>query len=134
VTTVFIPRNAQKDRMVSFDVFEDSAASQCAPSRNFILDGTASNLLVQMNILLVQAYLLKGWIVVVPDEEGPDSAFGAGRLAAMLILDSIRAVQSFEPVGLKPNAMVVGSVSCSIRSNEDIILTIRTYRAILVVL
>lgn len=112
VTTVFVPWNAAKDRLVAFDVFEDSAASKCAPSHNFHLDGSVSNLFVQVNILMIQAYLFKGWIVSAADNQGPDSSFGAGRLGAMVVLDSIRAVKSFAPLGLQDDVKVVGSVSC----------------------
>ena len=111
VTTVFVPLNAPKDRFVSYNVFEDSSASQCAPSYNYRLLAQPNNLLVQADLLILQAYLLKGWIVSVADYEGPDSAFGAGRLAGQASLDAARAVQSFQPLGLQRNAKIVGVVS-----------------------
>lgn len=52
-----------------------SSASICAPSYNYQFLAFPSNLLVQADLLVVQAYLLSGYTVSIPDHEGPDSAF-----------------------------------------------------------
>ncbi|KAJ4155858.1 hypothetical protein LMH87_001083 [Akanthomyces muscarius] len=49
----------------------------------------------QYGLLWVMSALEKGWVVSVPDHEGPNAAFGAGILAGQGTLDSIRvALQS----------------------------------------
>jgi hypothetical protein len=49
--------------------------------------------------LMMQA-LQQGWAVVVTDYEGPQSAFGAGRMAGHAVLDGIRAAEALPGTGL----------------------------------
>lgn len=108
VTTVFKPKNAKSDRFISFATAYDSAAVKCNPSYTYRLGAPQDSLLTSIELLVIEAYILLGYTVASPDYEGPDAAFGAGRLAGMGVLDGIRAVASFDTLGLGENPMVVG--------------------------
>lgn len=108
VTTVFRPYNASTDRFIALATAEDSNSIDCSPSYNYLYQADITNPTVITESYSIQLYVKKGYIVVSPDFEGPDSAFAAGRLEGMAILDSMRAVQSFEPLGLKVKPMIVG--------------------------
>merc|ERR1712096_391606 len=94
VTTVFKPSLAKLDRFVSFHTAYDGAArdGKCDPSYSYQLISPQASLISSAEFLLLQAFVLDGNIVSSPDYEGPDAAFGAGRLAGMSVLDSMRAV------------------------------------------
>jgi hypothetical protein len=96
VTTIFVPLSGAKlDRFVSFHTAYDSSASVCDPSYAYQLGSTSSSLIAEVEQLLLQIFVLSGYIVSSPDYEGPDAAFGAGHLEGMAVLDSIRAVSNF---------------------------------------
>lgn len=101
VTTVFAPSNAKKDRFVSFHTAYDGAArdGKCDPSYSYRFLAPQVNLISSAEFFLLQAFVLDGNIVSSPDYEGPDAAFGAGRLAGMGVLDSMRAVANFKTLG-----------------------------------
>ncbi|KAH0305056.1 LIP-domain-containing protein, partial [Aureobasidium melanogenum] len=96
-TTVFKPLNPKQNSFVSFHTAYDgsSETGACDPSYNYQLLAPQVDLISSVEFLLLQAYLLEGYVVQSPDYEGPDAAFGAGRLAGMGVLDSMRAVANF---------------------------------------
>jgi hypothetical protein len=47
-------------------------------------------------MLILQGFLLQGYIVSSPDYEGPDAAFIPGRLEGVVTLDSMRAVSNYK--------------------------------------
>jgi pimeloyl-ACP methyl ester carboxylesterase len=100
VTTVIIPENADRSKIVSYQYYEDSAYSACAPSYAFQLpswDGDIS----------YASILEKGFIVNTPDYEGPNSQYGAAIQEARSTLDSVRAVlASNKFTGIPPHAKV----------------------------
>lgn len=98
VTTVFKPLVAKNDRFVSFQTAYDGAARSgvCDPSYNYRLFAPQVDLITSVEFLLLQAFILDGNIVSASDYEGPDAAFGAGRLAGTGVLDSMRAVKNFK--------------------------------------
>ncbi|CAG7956190.1 unnamed protein product [Penicillium nalgiovense] len=108
VTTVFKPKNAKLDRFVSFATAYDSSATRCQPSYTYQLGAPQDSLIASVELLIIQIYLALGYTVASPDYEGPEAAFGPGRLAGMGVLDGIRAVESFKTLGLDDNSMVVG--------------------------
>ncbi|KAJ5856402.1 uncharacterized protein N7529_010346 [Penicillium soppii] len=108
VTTVFKPKNAKSDRFISFATAYDSSAVKCNPSYAYQLGTPQDSLIASVELLLIEAYIILGYTVASPDYEGPDAAFGPGRLAGMGVLDGIRAVASFKTLGLSENPMVVG--------------------------
>ncbi|KAJ5773293.1 Lipase secreted [Penicillium paradoxum] len=108
VTTIFKPKNAKLDRFVSFATAYDSAATKCHPSYGYQQGAPQDSLIASVEMLIIEIYLALGYVVASPDYEGPDAAFGAGRLSGTGVLDGVRAVQNFETLGLKENPMVVG--------------------------
>lgn len=110
VTTIFKPTNPKTDRFISFHTAYDSSASICDPSYNYQLGAAQTDIISSAEQLILQSYLLLGYIVASPDYEGPDAAFGPGRLAGMGVLDNMRAVSSFDALGLSSaKPMIVGT-------------------------
>ncbi|MFR9751714.1 lipase family protein [Nocardia sp. 004] len=100
VATVLAPRTGT-GKLVSLHPAEDSTGQYCAPSYMVRRPPQAGLLDGQLDPLLgAQALLAQGWTVVVPDHQGPDSAFAHGPLAARIALDGIRAAENFAPLGL----------------------------------
>ncbi|GAB2514819.1 lipase family protein [Nocardia heshunensis] len=86
--------------LLSYQVAEDSLGTHCAPS--FALHGGRDSAITSTVIdtpFLVDA-LRRGWAVVVPDYEGPESRFLDGIMSGRAILDALRATRSFSPAGL----------------------------------
>jgi hypothetical protein len=102
VATIIEPDGpAPADRpLVSYQVAEDSLGSQCAPSYEFREGAASTNDVEQSEMLLIDGLLEQGWAVVVPDYEGPNSAYAAGVQAGQAVLDGIRAAEQFPPDGL----------------------------------
>ncbi|KAE9367996.1 LIP-domain-containing protein [Stipitochalara longipes BDJ] len=92
VTTVLIPYNADTTKLISYQIAEDATYINCAPSytlqtgSNTTYAGTGG-----IEVILITAALNQGWIVNVPDWEGPNSTFIAGIQAGQATLDSVRA-------------------------------------------
>jgi hypothetical protein len=111
VTTVLQPYGATPSAsrpLLSYQVAEDSAAPQCAISYQLQQGAGNENVVAQAEILLIDAGLQRGWAVTVPDYEGPDSAYVAGRQAGQAVLDGIRATENFQAVGLNGANTSVG--------------------------
>ena len=100
--TVIVPRAAAPAGgrpLVSYQTAEDALTTRCAPSYT-LRQGTekeASN---------VQMALDRGFVVVVPDYEGPESHWTAGVQEGHATLDAIRAAQRFAPAGLNAETPV----------------------------
>ncbi|KAK0383874.1 hypothetical protein NLU13_7966 [Sarocladium strictum] len=112
VLTVLIPKDANMKKVVSYQVAEDAASVDCAPSFGFLSAVSAHEPLIsatmQLQLLIVQAALARGWVVIVPDFQGPMGAYSANRLAGSAVLDGIRAaLQSESLTGIDPNADIV---------------------------
>jgi hypothetical protein len=108
VSTIIIPYNADYSKVVSYQIAEDAAYINCAPSyvlqtgSNTTYAGTGS-----IEVLLMAGALSKGWIVSTPDWEGPQSSFIEGFQAGQSTLDSIRAaLSSTSFTGIEPSADV----------------------------
>jgi hypothetical protein len=97
-TTVFKPLISWPNSFVSFQTAYDGSAvtGLCDHSYAYQLLAPQLDLISSVEPLLLQAYLLDGYIVQSPDYEGPDAAFGSGRLAGMGVLDSMCAVANFK--------------------------------------
>lgn len=101
VTTILEPHDPKPGLpLLSYQVAEDSPALQCAMSYEYQLAGGHENYVAQAEILLIDAAIAKGWAVTVPDYEGPQSAYVAGRQAGQAVLDGIRATENFPTAGL----------------------------------
>ncbi|CAH2353227.1 putative lipase 4 [[Candida] railenensis] len=104
VTTLFVPSNADGKKILSYQIAEDSANIDSAPSYT-LRETSDSNL--QADEIMMQACINQGWYVVVPDYEGPKSAFGAGIQAGRATLNSMRAVlNSGSTYGISSDAKV----------------------------
>ncbi|ORX96961.1 secretory lipase-domain-containing protein, partial [Clohesyomyces aquaticus] len=87
-STVIFPANDDSSKpisaIMSYQHPYDSADVDQSPSYS-----------IYTNALLQQAligYILKGWVVNIPDYEGPKAAFGAGAQSGHATLDSVRAI------------------------------------------
>ncbi|MEV0856372.1 lipase family protein [Nocardia fluminea] len=102
VTTVLVPTAPWTGfgprPVVSAQLPEDATGTRCAPSYG-IVTGTVQS------AEPVAHMLARGWVVAVPDFEGPKSAFFTGPQSAHAVLDGIRAVGQFAPAGVGPNAI-----------------------------
>ncbi|MGY2010837.1 lipase family protein [Nocardia gipuzkoensis] len=118
VATVIKPRGHVADRpLFSYQIAEDSTGNYCMPSYQLQMGSIPATLtgstLVAAQFLEVQAALAQGWAVVVPDHQGPDSAYAAGPLAGRITLDGIRAAENFAPMQLSGTATRVGMMGYS---------------------
>ncbi|MFF0609327.1 lipase family protein [Nocardia tengchongensis] len=84
--------------VVSEQLPEDATGTRCAPSYTLVKNTAQS-------AEPVRQMLAKGWVVAVPDHEGPKSGFLTGPRTAHTILDGIRAAGRFEPAGIGPGAV-----------------------------
>jgi triacylglycerol lipase len=113
VATLIKPRGALRpgpSKLVSWQSAEDSTSMYCAPSYALQqasipgqLTGSADS---TYELLQITSLVSAGWSVVIPDHEGPDSAFAAGPLAGRITLDGIRGARNFAPLGLKDDLRV----------------------------
>lgn len=110
VTTIMVPRQAWRGPgprpIVSYQTAEDGVGTKCAPSYALRagLSGHFSN--ATPETLLMGFALQRGWTVVVPDYEGPQSQFLGGYMEGRGVLDGVRAARSFEPAGIAADAPV----------------------------
>ncbi|KAL4402243.1 Lipase [Malassezia pachydermatis] len=109
VTTVLVPDNYDNDKLVVAGVYEDSYSSDCAPSKRLASGNNIfKNVAISYQEMFYTTLLHEGWVVTVPDHEGPHSAFTSGRLEGHAILDAIRATLKYDTLGLDSNSKVVG--------------------------
>lgn len=107
VLTVMVPHGANPRRVLSYQVAEDAASPDCAPSYGLQRGSARGTVLTQAEMLLIEAALEQGWVVVLPDYEGPQAMYLAWRLAGQATLDGIRAALASTPVtGIQPDATV----------------------------
>ncbi|KAF4953944.1 hypothetical protein FGADI_5593 [Fusarium gaditjirri] len=123
VLTVLVPYKADFTKVLSYQVAEDAAYAGCAPSYAFqfasATGGPLGTILTQGELLLIQAALEQGWVVVAPDHEGPKAAYLANKLAGYATLDGIRAAinsANFTGISDKPTVGMWGYSGGSIAS------------------
>lgn len=94
VLTVIVPNNADYRKVVSYQVAEDAPFINCAPSYALQLGSNNKlfgSIITKAELALVDALLQQGWVVIMPDHEGPKGAWLARENAAHSILDGMRA-------------------------------------------
>lgn len=107
VTTVIRPYNAIPSKVLSYQAFEDSASLGCSPSYSVLYGASMATIGIQIEVAMMNIGLSKNWYIVLPDYEGPRSAFTAGAQAGKATLDSIRAaLDSSDITGIKKDAEV----------------------------
>jgi hypothetical protein len=106
IATVVKPTEAPtgESSLLAYQFGEDGLSLECAPSRT--LAGAMKNVVSQAEGGFPLEGLKKGWTLVYPDHEGPDAAYGVGRLAGHITLDSIRAALRFSELGLSSSTQV----------------------------
>ena len=96
VATVMIPAGpapAGGRKLLAYQPPEDSLTSRCSSSYELRTGSNADG-------NEIGAALTRGWVVVVPDYEGPHSQWAAGPKAGRAVLDALRATQRFRRAGL----------------------------------
>ncbi|WP_439031113.1 lipase family protein [Gordonia terrae] len=113
VATVLKPKGPSKpgpSKLVSWQSAEDSTAMYCAPSyalqQGSIPGQLTGSVDSSFEVLQITSLVGAGWSVVIPDHQGPESAFAAGPLAGHITLDGIRGARNFAPLGLKDDLRV----------------------------
>jgi hypothetical protein len=99
-------------RLVSLQDAEDSICADSAPSYQMQIGGTGTDIGTEMQEW-AESFLKLGDDLVVPDAEGPDSEWVVSGMAAHAVLDSIRAVENFEPAQLHGAATPVALIGYS---------------------
>ncbi|KAM4060460.1 secretory lipase domain-containing protein [Hirsutella rhossiliensis] len=123
VLTVLIPYNADLSKVLSYQVAEDAATIDCAPSYAFQFAHATGpdhgTILTEAELLLVEAALEQGWVVIAPDFLGPKGAFLANELAGHATLDGVRAAinsASFTGISNEPTVTMWGYSGGSLAS------------------
>lgn len=109
VTTVLVPaghRPEHTHHVVSYQCAIDAVSARCFPSYAMRRHAKAVGSLAQLEYLLVAAALAEGWVVSVPDHEGPDGMWGAPHEPGYRVLDGLRATLNFERLGLAKDSQV----------------------------
>ncbi|RDA95046.1 hypothetical protein CP533_2155 [Ophiocordyceps camponoti-saundersi (nom. inval.)] len=111
VLTVLVPHNADFGKVLSYQVAEDAASIDCAPSYAFQLDHATGpyygTQITEEELLLVVTALAQRWVVIAPDFLGPKGAFLANELAGQATLDGIRAaINSGPQTGIEEGARI----------------------------
>ncbi|RCK66367.1 Lipase 4 [Candida viswanathii] len=108
VTTIIQPFNADPSKLVSYQVFEDAAKLDCAPSYALQYGSSITTITTQAELPFIAVLLNQGYYVVVPDYEGPKLAYTVGRQSGQAVLNSVRgALKSGNFTGLDESPDVV---------------------------
>ncbi|PWN48207.1 lipase A [Violaceomyces palustris] len=99
VATVWIPKKpSSPPKILSYQVYEDSVAVDCAPSWAYV-SGSDSNNKVPVSLdtpIYINWALNQGYYVVSADHEGRKGAFIAGHQEGMAVLDGIKALRNHQ--------------------------------------
>lgn len=108
VTTVIVPQTHEGDKLIIAATPEDASSFKCSPSFQLVNQHKLNieGLVSRFESLLYDVYLQKGWVVTVPDYEGPMSAFGVGKLNGYAMLDAARASLRWNKSELSKNSKV----------------------------
>ena len=90
--------------MLSYQCAIDAVSSRCFPSYALRRRAKAIGSLAQLEFLLINAALAEGWVVSVPDHEGPRGMWGAPYQPGYCVLDGVRATLNYERLGLSPSS------------------------------
>lgn len=116
VSTILVPENADYTKLVSYQVAEDAAYPNCAPSYGFQFGssstgGVGGEIVTELEIILIETLLKQGWVVTVPDHLGPKATFLANLRSGYSTLDNIRAAiasSSFTGLSSSPTIAMWG--------------------------
>lgn len=102
VTTILMQRGsvAEAPRLLSYQCAIDAVSSVCFPSYALQRGAKAWGAVPQFEFVLVLHALRRGWVISIPDHEGPDGHWGSPREPGYCTLDAVRASLRFAPLGL----------------------------------
>lgn len=107
-TTVLTPqRRAPGGPLLSYQHIINGLGTRCAVSRVLYTPDPA---LQAREATALNAVLIRGWSVALPDHLGPTSAYGAARLGGQITLDGIRAVRA-AGLGLRDSRIAMAGYS-----------------------
>lgn len=104
ITTVLLPVGVKNPPLVSYQALINSLGTQCSPSRS-LFNGELQDAVGAM------LPIGRGWAISLPDYLGPTSAYGAARLSGMMTLDSVKAVQKVNDLGLADSPVAIAGYS-----------------------
>ncbi|KIW00233.1 uncharacterized protein PV09_08126 [Verruconis gallopava] len=107
VLTAIIPESPNFNHLFSYIYFSDTPCPNYNPSLEMTLRPCYPMLFTKEQIGPLVEALDQGWIVAVPDDNGPEASFPSGPTMAYTTLDSMRAMlQSEHITGLSSNAII----------------------------
>ncbi|KZM73937.1 lipase [Nocardia terpenica] len=108
-TTMLTPFNHTPDGpLLSYQHIINGLGTECAVSR--VLYTNDPNLAVREAPAL-NALLIRGWSVALPDHLGPQVAYGAARLGGQITLDGIRAVKRLPELRVQGSPVTMAGYS-----------------------
>lgn len=124
VTSVIKPLTGTTTRVISYQSFYDSLDPEHGPSRAIAGSTAPGAMAAHVETVLMSAFLLRGYAIVMADTEGPTADFAAGPEYGRVTLDSIRAALRTPVTGILPAAKVgmVGYSGGAIATNWAAVL------------
>ncbi|WP_377323537.1 lipase family protein [Pimelobacter simplex] len=124
VTSVIKPLTGTTSRVISYQSFYDSLDPEHGPSRAIAGSTAPGAMAAHVETVLMAAFLLRGYAIVMADTEGPTADFAAGPEYGRVTLDSIRAALRTPATGIAPAAKVglVGYSGGAIATNWAAVL------------
>ena len=92
--------------LLSYQCAIDAVSERCFPSYALQRGAKAWGAVPQFEFAIVLHALRRGWVVSLPDHEGPDGRWGAPREPGFFTLDAVRAALDFEPLDLRIDTSV----------------------------
>ncbi|SCV71849.1 BQ2448_4543 [Microbotryum intermedium] len=105
ISTILKTAASSNQYLVAYNMYEDAAAPQCAPS--YCFNTNSEKLFCPDGDGQLNSFMKHGWTVIVTDFEGNNSAFSVGHQAGYQILDGYRAAINF--LGLPKDVIIGGS-------------------------
>lgn len=109
VLSIMVPHNADMSKVLSYQVAEDAACIDCAPSYALQFGNHAKlfgDIITEAELALIDAAFQQGWVVIAPDHQGPKAAWLSRANAGHAILDGVRAaLRSSKFSGIKEDAI-----------------------------
>jgi triacylglycerol lipase len=109
VTTVVVPADrvaGSVGPILSYQCAIDAVAGCCFPSYALRRGSKAVGAVAQFEFLLVAAALAEGWVVSIPDHEGPQGIWGAPYEPGYHVLDGLRAALNHDPLDLSADTAI----------------------------
>lgn len=108
-TTVLVPPDHSPGDIrpvLSYQCAIDAVSSRCFPSYALRHRAKPVGCFAQFEYLMIAAALAEGWMVSVPDHEGPDGIWGAPCEPGYYVLDGLRATLASPRFGLASDTQI----------------------------